>query len=261
VSYTGPDYSPAVLFSTLRRRWAQAPPKPDSEGFVPFCDSDLNLTVQEPKFVWLEGYPNKEGRTIPLSEFKKGLKELDKEFLLEWPRVVFHEIKESRSGLADMFEHACKHPAGARGRPMAVPILRGETAHYRQPASEHSLAGEILHKGRPTAEPSYYGVILAWGCSDGVVELVVWLRGAYGTLGIGAAIEKTIRDFKEELEALTPEGYALRARYPSDDRSRGKQRWQRTLWTDFFRNQGFQREDTDAAVNPPDTLIYRWEPR
>ena len=49
-------------------------------------------------------------------------------------------------------------------------------------------------------------VILAWGSSDGVVELVVWLRGVYRTLGLGGAIEKTIRDFKKELEPLNPEG-------------------------------------------------------
>ena len=49
-------------------------------------------------------------------------------------------------------------------------------------------------------------MILAWESSDGVVELVVWLRGAYGTLGLGEAIKKTIDDFKKELEALHPDG-------------------------------------------------------
>ena len=47
------------------------------------------------------------------------------------------------------------------------------------------LPGETAHDGRPTSEPSYYGVILAWRSSDDVVELVVWLRGAYRTLGLG----------------------------------------------------------------------------
>jgi hypothetical protein len=232
-----------------------------SEGFIRFCETELNLAVREPKFAWLKGYPNKEGRTITVSEFSNGLKELDHEFLLEWPRVVFREIKETRSGLAEMFNHACAHPAGPMGRPMAVLIVHDATEPDRTPASEHALAGDTPHVGRPTSTPSYYGAILAWEASDGVVELVVWLRGAYGTLGIGAAIEKTIHDFKEELEALKPEGYVLRTRYPSDDRNRGKQRWRRTVWTDFFRNQGFCRDDSDNAINSPDILIYRSEPR
>jgi hypothetical protein len=232
-----------------------------SEGFIRFCETELNLTVQKPEFAWLRGYPNKNGRTIGLRKFKKALRELDKEFLLEWPRVVRHEISDDRCGLAEMFEHACKHPTGARGRPMAVLILRDETVHGRRPASKHSPAGEARSERRPTSAPSYYGVILAWGSSEGVVELVLWLRGAYATLAIGEAIEKTIRDFKEELKALKPEGYALRTRYPSDDRNRGKQRWRRTVWTDFFRNQGFCRDDSDNAINSPDILIYRSEPR
>ena len=62
-------------------------------------------------------------------------------------------------------------------------------------------------------------------------------------------------------KSLHPNGYTLRTRYPSDERSRGKQRWQRTLWTDFFQNQGFHRDDTDTSVNAPDTLIYRYDPR
>jgi hypothetical protein len=63
-------------------------------------------------------------------------------------------------------------------------------------------------------------VILAWASCDDVVELVVWLRGAYGTLGVGEAIERTIRDFKEEVKALDSSktrGGTLRTRYPSDE--------------------------------------------
>ena len=226
-----------------------------SEGFIRFCESELNLRVQEPKFAWLDGYLNMDGQPITREEFRKGLKELDREFLVEWPHVVLPEISEGRSGLAEMFDHACKHPPKRRGRPMAVLIVRGETAHEGRPASDDSPAGENPREVRPTREPNHYGVILAWRSSDGVIELVVWLRGAYGTLAIGEAIEKTIRDFKKELEGPNAnEGYTLRTRYPSDDRSRGKQRWRRALWTDFFQNQGFHRDDSDTAVNAPDTL-------
>ena len=40
----------------------------------------------------------------------KACEELDKEFSLEWPHIVLPEIGDGRSGLADMFEHARKHP-------------------------------------------------------------------------------------------------------------------------------------------------------
>jgi hypothetical protein len=216
-----------------------------SEGFIRFCESELNLTVQEPEFAWLAGAPHEDGRTtIQRAEFDEGLPELDKEFLREWPRVIFPEISEDPLGLAKMFEYACNHPPAQGGSPMAVLIRAGKPAQV----------------GRPTAEPSYYGVILAWASSDGVVELVVWLRGAYGTLGIGEAIEKTLNKFKEELKTRKPKGYTLRTRYPSDERSRGKQRWQRTLWTEFFQSQGFHREGSDPLGDDQDTLILRYEP-
>jgi hypothetical protein len=216
-----------------------------SEGFVRFRESELHLTVQEPRLAWFEGAPHKEGRMrILLSEFNGGLRELDNQFSLEWPNLVLHEVGEGRCGLADMFKRARKHPPVPGKWPMAALILPGEAAH----------------EGRPTSEPSCYGVILAWVLSNGLVELVVWLRGAYRTLGLGVAIEQTLNEFKDELKRLYTKGYTLRTRYPRDDRSRGKQRWQRMLWTNFFQNQGFHRDDSDVFDNDQDTLIYRWEP-
>jgi hypothetical protein len=217
-----------------------------SEGFVQFCESELNLTVPVPRVEWLEGAPDKYGRTkISLQEFNEGLRELDKEFSLEWPYIVLHEIGDGRSGLAEMFRRARKHPPALEKWPMAVLIQPGDTAQDE----------------RPTSEPSYYGVILASGASDGVVDLVVWVRGAYRALGLGAAIKRTLNEFKYELATHHPNGYILRTRYPSDDRNKGKQRWQRTLWTDFFQNQGFHRDGSDTFGNDQDTLIYRYEPR
>lgn len=63
-----------------------------SEGFIRFCESELNLTVQEPKFAWLKvgDAPDETGRiTITFEDFIKGLEQLDREFLLEWPRELF----------------------------------------------------------------------------------------------------------------------------------------------------------------------------
>ena len=63
-------------------------------------------------------------------------------------------------------------------------------------------------------------------------------------------MKNTLEEVKEELETLKRGGYTLRTRYPSDYRNKSKQRWQRTLWTDFFQNQGFHRDDTDTAATP-----------
>ena len=160
-----------------------------SEGFVRFCETELNLTMLKPNSEWLEvqGAPVKKGRTMPLLGFLEGVQELNKEFMLEWPHIVRHEIGDGRHslGLTNMFEHARKHPPEPRGWPMAVLIRPGKTPN----------------DGRPTSEPSYYGVILAWGSSPGVVELVVWLRGAYRGLGLGGAIRKTLNDVKEEAQS------------------------------------------------------------
>ncbi len=217
-----------------------------SEGFVRFCECELNLIVPEPRAVWLEGAPASLARaTISDSQFREGLCELDKEFSLEWPHVVLPEIRDGRIGLGDLFNHACKHPPEPGKWPMAALIVPGESPR---------------DVGR-TSEPSYYGVVFAWGSSDGAVDLVVWLRGAYRTLGLGGAVKKTLHEIKDDLKVLKDNGYTLRTRYPSDDRSKGKQRWQRMLWTDFFRNQGFHRDGSDILGNDPDTLICRYEPR
>ena len=128
-----------------------------SEGFIRFCESELNLTVQEPKFAWLKvgDAPDETGRiTITFEDFIKGLEQLDREFLLEWPRVVLPEITENHLGLTEMFEHAHKHPPAPMGRPMAVLIQRGATEHEERQTSEHSPAYETPHERRPTSEPS-----------------------------------------------------------------------------------------------------------
>ena len=219
-----------------------------SEGFVRFCETELNLAKPKPNVAWLQtdgAPPEKEGRMfIQRSDLETGCQKLNEEFLLEWPHVVRHEIRDGTLGvgLTDMFKHACKYPPEPGTWPMAVLIRAGETPK----------------DGPTTYEPSYYGVILAWGSSDGVVELVVWLRSAYRGLGLGGAVKTTLEEVKKELKTLKPGGYTLRTRYPSDHRNESKKRWQRTLWTDFFQNQGFHRDDSDTDVNAPDTLIYRW---
>ena len=219
-----------------------------SEGFVRFCESELNLRVPEPEPAWLEveGGEPKIGRpTIARAVFIEGLQELDKAFVVEWPDGVADVIADRRSGLVDMFEHACENCPGPGISPIAV-LIRPR---------------KLADDGRQTTEPNYYGVIFAWRSSDRLFDLVVWLRGPYRTLGLGRAIANTLKEFKQELRALHDDGYTLRTCYPSDDRNSGKQPWQRARWYDFFQNQGFHRDSLDTPGSRRDILIFRYEPR
>jgi hypothetical protein len=218
-----------------------------SEGFVRFCETELNLTIAPLKVVWLEdGAPAPAGRqTIALAAFRDAVTELDREFSLEWPNIVLHEISDNDSTLVEILGHVLRYPPVAGGRPKAGLIQRGVTAPGRP----------------PTTEPRDYGVILAWASSDGPIELIIWLRGAYRTLGVGDTIKVTIDSFKKQLETLHPAGYTLRTRYPNDHRSKGKPGWQSTLWTDFFQNQGFHFDDAGTPDDDWVTLIYRYSPR
>jgi hypothetical protein len=219
-----------------------------SEGFVRFCESELNLKVPELEAAWLEGEGDWQKRgptTIPLSVFTEGLQELDKAFSREWPHGVVGVIADRPSGLSAIFEHACKNRPEPKKSPVAVLIRPRATAH----------------EGRQTTEPSFYGIILAWQSSERVFDLVVWLRGPYRTLGLGRAIAETLKDFEKELKILHPSGYTLRTRYPSNDSSSGKQPWQRARWYDFFQNQGFHRDASDTLDINNNILIYRYEPR
>ncbi len=218
-----------------------------SEGFVRFCETELNLAVAPNKVVWLRhGVPAPSGReTIEPSAFRDAVTVLDREFSLEWPNIVLHEISDNPSSLVDIFDHVLKYPPVPGGSPKAGLIQRGAIAHDR-PA---------------TAEPRDYGVILAWASFDGTIDLVIWVRGAYRTLGLGDTIKGTIDSFKKQLETLRPTGYTLRTRYPGDHRGKGNQEWQSTLWTDFFQNQGFHYDESGTHDGDWDTLIYQYSPR
>ena len=214
-----------------------------SEGFVRFCEDELNLTVADPEVIWLDPAMPPPHPGSP-QEFRGAVVELDKEFSLEWPDVILREIRDRRSGLIDIFDFAVKYPA-APGNPKAGLVVPGTVAVPQQ----------------STSEPPQYGLIVAWKSSDGVIDLVIWLRGAYRTLGLGDSVKGAIKKLKDQIEAIYPEGYILRARYPRDNRSKGKQGWQGTLWTDFFQNQGFHHEESARLDEEWDSLIYRFTAR
>lgn len=254
-----------------------------SEGFVRFCESELNLRVQIPKVSWvnppapvpvpaagLAAAPVPEQEHTPgrgpspeteLAEgaapaptaappdprsperFREAVRELDEEFSLEWPHVVLPEIGEEPVTLAALFEHAYSHPPRGNHRLAAGLIVPSESAN---------------HGGRPSAEPRVYGVVLGWATdNDRLIDLVVWLRGAYRTLGAGrAAINETL----DEYTCNSNGGFRLRTRYPVGGRSQGKQRWQYALWTDFFHNHNFHQQESQSPGDGMITLVYRHDP-
>ena len=217
-----------------------------SEGFVRFCENELNLTVPPPRVLWLEASEATQpgSATVTAADFRLALKELDKEFALEWPDIVLPEIGDKPSHLADMFEYALKYP------PLPNQFKCGLIVPDRTTAPT-----------RPTTEPPHYGVILVWASSDDLTELVIWLRGAYRTLGFGRSIKDAIDALKANLEKnLAPRGYTLRSRYPNPQRNRSKQRWQGTLWIDFYQNQGFHRDGNADPDGDMDSLIYQYDP-
>jgi hypothetical protein len=226
--------------ATVQRHWPMVRGE-FSEGFVRFCEAELNLTVHDPEVIWFN--PDvKASSDVGLAQFDKAIKDLDKEFTLEWPNVVWREIGDAPASLAKMFEHARDFPPQGGSR---VGLIR---CGARGP-----------HEG-PTTEPSDYGVILAWEVDNGLIDLVVWVRGAYRTLGYGETIAKGLDQIKTQLRTGYDRGYTLRTRYPSDRSSRIKQHWQSTLWSDFFQNQGFQLEESDPLGDEMVTLVYRYRP-
>jgi hypothetical protein len=179
-----------------------------------------------------------------IEHFRSAIEHLDKEFRLEWPHVVLREIRDGYCTLSDIFDYACRYPPSPTGGPRVGLVVPG-VGHR--------------HSG-PSAEPAYYGVILAWEAPDDVIDLVVWLRGAYRTLGLGRAIAEAIERLKEDLRSSHGGGYTLRTRYPGDDRNKGKQRWQSNLWSEFFRGRGFHSRDDERAGDDMATLYYKYEP-
>ena len=144
-----------------------------------------------------------------------------------------------------MFKHARKHP------PARVKMAdgRSDPARPDQRRRATDLRTELLRR-----DPRL-------GIVRRLVDLVVWLRALPNPWARRKQSRRRINEFKNELETLHPDGYTLRTRYPSDGRSKGKQRWQKSLWTDFFQNQGFHHDDSDTIGDDQDTLIYQWEPR
>ena len=218
------------------RRWASSRSFQDywpavrgefSEGFVRFCEAELNLKVDDPEIAWLDaGRAKQWGRGLhprPLIEFREALTTLDGEFTSEWPDLSIPEIGDQAANLCNMLDHAIARPPVTGFGPLAGLIVS-------RPSTRPD--------GPTTAEPRLYGAVLAWKSSDRVIDLTIWVRGAYRTLGIGRG---TIEAMRAALQQSGARGDILRARYPSDLRVVVERRWQGDLWADFFRSQGFHR--------------------
>ena len=141
-----------------------------SQDFVRFAEDQLNLRVEPPK---LEPYP---GSGAQGAHFREALAALEKEFLIEWPLPSKPTDPDEPNGIVDRLAHAEKK---ANRLFASVPAWL---------IPEPGVLGRCEDQG--TRNGRACGVILAWktkDCEDpsDVIELFVWIRGAYRTLGIG----------------------------------------------------------------------------
>jgi hypothetical protein len=214
------------------RRWASAPSFQDywpvvrgefSEGFVRFCEAELSLGGDDPEVAWLDADPaNRWGiYHCPRDEFREALTTLDREFVLEWPDLAIPGIGGRAATLLAMLDHAISLPPVEGYGPLAGLIVS-------RPSPRRD--------GVPIAEPLLHGAVLAWKSPDGAIELMIWLRGAHRTLGIG---RKSLEAMRAAIKKSGARDVTLRARYPSDSRGVARRRWQGDLWADFLRSQGF----------------------
>ena len=197
-----------------------------SEGFVQFCENELNLNA-----VPVE--TRRIGKmSIEEEEFRKAAGELDREFLLEWPTLSWLGQPPKPVGITKMLEH--------------VLSANGHLEGLAHPAAW--LIGSFPSDATPPEQPRYYGVILGWKVEPNVIGLMIWLRGAYRTLRIGRdAIECALGQINEDLEPHNPSGYTVRAGYPGANTTGGRDQWQSSVWQNFFLAQGFHRREPETA--------------
>ena len=175
---------------------------------------------------------------------------------------------ENRGGIIELVEYAVEHAEEM--------FPKGEVPAWiiREPTLPGGAVGQPPWNGRGC------GVILAWKAPDDVpnrhvIELFVWLRGPYRTLGIGrTCVEGAIEQIRRKLRPSS-DAFTLRVDYPmrdvaatngrqgggpGGDSSGSKDRWQSMVWLGFFQGLGFRKREPETPDQEVLSL-YRSERR
>jgi hypothetical protein len=236
-----------------------------SQDFVRFAERQLNLRVAPPGLI---GYPPIGTDDPP---FHAAIRRLDAEYVLEWSTRPWPGGEKYRP----VGDHN-----GTGGRPE---VNRGGIIELVAYAAEHAkdmfpdgkvpvwVIREPTLPGVAVDQPPWNGrgcgVILAWKTRDDdvkrdVIELFVWLRGPYRTLGIGrSCVEGAIGEIRRQLD---PGGrkFTVRVDYPmrdvsatnghrqggvsGTDASGSEDRWQSMVWLSFFEGLGFRKKQQET---------------
>jgi hypothetical protein len=214
-----------------------------SQDFVRFAEEQLNLRIEPPK---LEPYP---GSGAQGSCFRDAIAALEKEFFIEWPRPSLPTDPDEPKGLVDRLAHAEKKA----NRP-----LSGVSAWLiPEPGAPGRSEDPKPRNGRAC------GVILAWKTKDRkldgeVIELFVWIRGAYRTLGIGRhCVMEAIDRLGAQIRSA-PKPLPLRVNYPLSDWAWSQDRWQSMGWLNFFQSLGFTKQEKEQP-DLKNLTLYRFE--
>jgi hypothetical protein len=195
-----------------------------SEPFVQFCQNQLNLPVE---VVETHRIGDLDDET-----FDDAIRVFIGEFLREWPELV--------------------PPGGSSGTSLDLATLvtlakeeKGKPDGLVRPAVW--IVASFPPSGARSNRVRYYGLIVAWketgiAASADRIGLLIWLRGAYRTLKIGQdALKKALEQIRDDRRKRLRKPYILCAYYPAPESSDGKNRWQGSVWQNFFITQGFHR--------------------
>ena len=199
-----------------------------SQDFVSFCETELNLDAPEPSVVQivtrvqLRAVNSRTSQSGP----KELLRNLKAEYDAEWPG----QVKAGRA-LGKLIG-ASAQLAESFGSP-PVWIITTEAPKMN---------------GVPLSCPC--GIVLLYrteACASGKAEFLVWLSGPYRNLGIAPrALASEKEKLWERIETWAEKSKStLLVRYPSEGRSVRGSRLGEAMWTAFFSNLGFHRQDRD----------------
>ena len=214
-----------------------------SRGFVRFCEVVLNLTRLPPCWCCVS--------KIGPVRLKEILTEFDREFGREWESVLNRKAPDEWAPkkfppgkfLSTAIEEAQRKTAAA-GRPQFPLAWVLTTGAVGQPPELSEWPDRAQPLGLVVVFDSEMGRDPAAGAER---ELLVWIRGAYRTLGLGRDILPELLDtiddeLKENNKRNEKDSKVTRlfVRYPRQEATQGD-RTEVALWTWFFNDNDFRR--------------------